>query len=357
MVEESTPHMTALRIGPGVSDDITEFLDSSYAKAMVIYSGSTPQMAEKVATRLQAAGLQVLRHQIPDAEAAKDIEVVAQCWAALGQARFTRTDLIVGVGGGAVTDVAGFIAATWLRGVRVMHVPTSINGMVDAALGGKTGINTAEGKNLVGAFHLPVAVLADIDALATLPRRDLIAGMAEVIKCGFIADPVILELAAHDDVLDNLDTITELIRRAAHVKQNVVAQDLRESHLREILNYGHTFGHAIELAEHYTWRHGEAVAVGMVFVAALAHAAGLLSGDIVDLHRTLLTKVGLPVTYHGAPFEELMVAIRRDKKTRQDKVRFVVLTDIAAVDRLEGPSPELLAEAMAAVTPSFPAQS
>src|SRR6185436_15611518 len=150
--------------------------------------------AERAMAALRDAGRSVLPIEVPDAEAGKTIEVAARCWDALGGARFTRTDAVVGVGGGAVTDLAGFVAACWLRGVAVVHVPTSLLGMVDAAVGGKTGVNTAAGKNLVGAFHPPAGVLCDLSTLDTLPPADLTAGLAEVIKCGFIADPVILDL-------------------------------------------------------------------------------------------------------------------------------------------------------------------
>ncbi len=216
---------------------------------------------------------------VPDAEAAKSVEVLAGLWARLGQSGFTRSDLVVGIGGGATTDLAGFVAASWLRGVQVVQVPTSLLAVVDAAVGGKTGINTAEGKNLVGAFHPPVEVLCDPAWLQTQPRADYVSGLAEVIKCGFIADPAILDLieAAPERAVDpSLDPALalELITRAVRVKAEVVAADLTESSLREILNYGHTFGHAIEQVEHFTWRHGDAVAVGMVYVAELAHRAG-----------------------------------------------------------------------------------
>src|SRR5690606_34917492 len=198
------------------------------------------------------------------------------CWQVMGQADFTRSDAIVAVGGGATTDLAGFVAATWLRGITVVHVPTTLLAMVDAAVGGKTGINTAEGKNLVGAFHPPAGVLCDLAALESLDRWDLVAGLAEVIKTGFIADERILELVAeHADGLrewagadateETWAVLTELIERSVRVKARVVSEDLTEQGLREILNYGHTLGHAIELVERYQLRHGAAVAVGMVF--------------------------------------------------------------------------------------------
>ena len=221
--------------------------------------------AEAIAGALSARGIRPLPIEVPDAEAGKSIEVAARCWDELGAAGFTRTDVVVGVGGGAVTDLAGYVAASWLRGVRWVPVSTSLLGMVDAAVGGKTGVNTAAGKNLVGAFHPPAGVLCDLDALDTLPADDLVAGLAEIVKCGFIADPVILDLVEADPAAaadPRGAVLRELVERAIRVKAYVVGNDLRESGLREILNYGHTLAHAIEKNEKYTWRHGHAVAVG-----------------------------------------------------------------------------------------------
>jgi 3-dehydroquinate synthase len=225
--------------------------------------------------------------------------------------------------------------------------------MVDAAVGGKTGINTAAGKNLVGAFHEPSAVLADLAALETLPRPDLVAGMAEVVKAGFIADPAILDLveaepAAATDPAGPV--LPELVCRAIRVKADVVAADLRESHLREILNYGHTLGHAIERREDYRWRHGDAVSVGLVFAAELARAAGRLDGATADRHRAVLASLGLPVTYLPGVLDELIESMRGDKKARGGRLRFVVLDGLARPGRLEDPDRALLDRAYAAVT-------
>ena len=186
---------------------------------------------------------------------------------------------MVAVGGGATTDLAGFAAATWLRGVRVVHVPTTLLGMVDAAVGGKTGINSPAGKNLVGAFHEPAGVLCDLTSLETLPKHDFVSGLAEVVKCGFIADPEILTLLESDlagAVSPTGPHLRELVERTVAVKARVVSSDLREAGQREHLNYGHTLGHAVEKVEDYRWRHGAAVSVGMVFVAELARLAGSL---------------------------------------------------------------------------------
>jgi 3-dehydroquinate synthase len=271
----------------------------------------------------------------------------------LGRSGFTRSDAVVAVGGGATTDLAGFVAATWLRGVPVVHVPTTLLGMVDAAVGGKTGIDTAEGKNLVGAFHPPAGVLCDLGTLATLPAQDYVSGLAEVVKAGFIADPEILALVESDPAgaarADGPHT-RELVERAVRVKARVVSADLREAGLREILNYGHTFAHAVEKVESYRFRHGEAVAVGMVFVAEVGRLAGRTSPELVARHRAVLTAVGLPTAYRGDRWAVLLDAMRIDKKSRGDLLRFVVLDGLAQPGILEGPDPALLEAAYAEVS-------
>jgi 3-dehydroquinate synthase len=340
-------------IGSGVLGRVADLLGADVERVLVVHPPTLPALSGAVADALREQGYAVHLAEVPDAEAAKTSSVAASLWSQLGAAGFTRTDAVVGIGGGTVTDLAGFVAASWLRGVPVVQVPTTLLGMVDAAVGGKTGINTPEGKNLVGAFHPPAGVLCDVDVLATLPQADLVAGLAEVVKCGFIADPIILDLV-ESAVADDPERarsaanphLRELIERAVRVKADVVAADLRESSLREILNYGHTFGHAIEQVEHYAWRHGEAVGVGMVYVAELARLAGHLEGAegdaLVARHRSVLTSLGLPTTYRDDRWEPLLTAMRRDKKSRGSTLRFVVLDGLAQPTRLVGPSDDLL---------------
>ncbi|PPJ27370.1 3-dehydroquinate synthase [Nocardia nova] len=292
------------------------------------------------------------RIEIPDAEAGKDLPVAGFCWEVLGRIGLTRQDVVISLGGGAATDLAGFVAATWMRGVKVVHVPTTLLAMVDAAVGGKTGINTEAGKNLVGCFHEPSAVLVDLVTLETVPPNEIVAGMAEIIKAGFIADPVILDLIERDPAaaLDPKgDVLPELVRRAIQVKADVVAADLKEASLREILNYGHTLGHAIERRERYRWRHGAAVSVGLVFAAELGRLAGRLDDATADRHRAILESVGLPTTYDADALPQLLETMQTDKKTRSGIVRFVVLDGLAKPGRLEGPDPSLLAAAYATI--------
>jgi len=345
-------------IGPGLVGRVPEML-SDAAQVAVIHPAGLRGVADSVAGALAGAGKRPLMVAVPDGEAAKSADVAASCWAALGRAAFTRSDAIVGVGGGATTDLAGFVAATWLRGVAYVDVPTTLLGMVDAAVGGKTGINTGEGKNLVGAFHPPAGVVCDLDALRTLPPADYAAGLAEVVKCGFIADPAILDLveaAPAAAATAGGPVEAELVERAVRVKAEVVSRDLREATTaaegslppvtgREALNYGHTLGHAIELAEEYRWRHGDAISVGMVFVAELARLAGLIDSSLVERHRSVLSSLGLPVAYASAPWGRLREAMNVDKKTRGSTLRLVVLRGLAEPVLLVGPAEESLAEA------------
>ena len=345
-------------VGRGLLTRLGPILGERVQRVLVVHPRALRATGDAVRDSLAADGFTALTAEIPDAEEGKHIQVAAFCWQVLGQNDFTRSDAIVSVGGGAVTDVAGFVAATWLRGVRVVHLPTSLLGMVDAAVGGKTGINTAEGKNLVGAFHPPAAVLADLDALSTLPRNELVSGLAEVVKCGFIADPEILELVERDadGATDpGSATLRELIERAIAVKAEVVSTDLKESGRREILNYGHTLGHAIELAERYQWRHGAAVSVGMMFAAELARSVGRLEDAVADRHRSILERLGLPTSYRGDRWQALLDGMRRDKKSRGDLLRFVVLDGVAKPGILEVPDTSLLFAAYQEIAEGIPA--
>ncbi|MGH8792021.1 MAG: 3-dehydroquinate synthase [Stackebrandtia sp.] len=294
-------------------------------RAAILFAPPLRAHAERVAAFV-GDDVAVTLIDVPDAEAAKTVSVAEECWERLGRAGFTRTDVIVGVGGGAVTDLAGFVAACWLRGVALIQVPTSVLGMVDAAVGGKTGVNTSAGKNLVGAFHPPRAVLCDLAVLDSLPEAERTAGLAEVVKCGFIADPEILGLVESDPAAAKDPTsprLAELIRRAVAVKADVVSADLRESGRRAFLNYGHTFAHAVENVEKYSWRHGDAVAVGMVYAAELARITGRV--DLVARTRAVLNALGLPTSYRGDRWEELLAAMRVDKKAVGDTMRFILL--------------------------------
>jgi 3-dehydroquinate synthase len=338
-------------IGAGLLGELGDVLAGRHRVA-ILHQPTLTQTAEAIRSYLTERGIEAHRIEIPDAEAGKDLPVVGFIWEVLGRIGVGRKDALVSLGGGAVTDVAGFAAATWMRGVSIVHVPTTLLGMVDAAVGGKTGINTEAGKNLVGAFHQPVAVLADLATLETLPGNELVAGMAEIVKAGFIADPAILDLIEADPQAASDPAggvLPELIRRAVAVKADVVAADEKESQLREILNYGHTLAHAIERRERYQWRHGAAVSVGLVFAAELGRLAGRLDDATADRHRSVLQSLGLPVGYDAEALPQLLEYMAGDKKTRAGALRFVVLDALAKPGRLEGPDPSLLAAAYAEV--------
>jgi 3-dehydroquinate synthase len=357
-VEVSAERPYEVLIGRNLVDRIPALLADGVSKAAVLHPPTMIEIAERVERALAVAGIEPVRIDVPDGEAAKTAQVAARCWSVLGTAGFTRSDAVIGVGGGSTTDLAGFVAATWLRGVRLVTVPTSLLAMVDAAVGGKTGINTPEGKNLVGAFWEPAGVLCDLDVLTGLSVPELRSGMAEIVKCGFIADPAILDLVEPDPVAalnPAGPVIAELVGRAVQVKATVVSADLRESTSigdqvgREALNYGHTLGHAIEQHERYRWRHGEAISTGMVFVAELARRAGLIDDDLADRHRSVLQALQLPTTYRADAYPDLRALMAVDKKSRGSTLRFVVLHGLARPAILSGPSPELLEAAYAAI--------
>ncbi|WP_213814697.1 3-dehydroquinate synthase [Glaciihabitans sp. dw_435] len=333
-----------ITIGRGLVAGIAEQIGTKATKVLIVHAPTLGAQAAAMRESL-VDRYEVLLAEVPDAEAAKRVEVAAFCWQVMGQTDFTRTDVVVGLGGGATTDLAGFVAATWLRGVPLVQVPTTVLGMVDAAIGGKTGINTAEGKNLVGAFYAPSAVLVDLDMLDSLGKNEILAGSAEIVKAGFIAEPEILDIYEADVDRATDPTTPEfrrLIELAIAMKARVVGEDFKEAGLREMLNYGHTLGHAIEHAERYSWRHGAAVSVGMMFAAELSRLTGSLSDAAVDRQRRILESLTLPTTYPVGRWKTLLATMQRDKKTRAGMLRFIVLDDIAKPSVLTGPDESLL---------------
>ena len=332
-----------VHLGPGALAQLPEH----EGRVAIIHPETLPELADRVAEHYPFA----IRIPVPEAEKAKTATVLNHCWDQLAEHGFTRSDLIVGVGGGTTTDLAGFVAATWLRGVDYVSVPTTVLAMVDAGVGGKTGINLPAGKNLVGAFHEPVSVFCDFTLLETLPDADIRAGMAEVIKCGFIKDPEILVLAAKTDRTDiGSATFAELVRRAVQVKADVVVADFKESTSvgaevgREALNYGHTLGHAIEAHAGYTWRHGEAISVGMSWIARVSQHILGLDEDAVWLHDDLLASVGMPKSYDTEAYPELRRIMGLDKKSRGTSLRLVGLAALGTPTIIEQPDEKVLAQ-------------
>lgn len=345
-------------VGRGIDAEIAAALPQRAATVPVLHAPFATDQAARVATELESGGRSALLIALPDAESAKTAATTEMCWDTLGAAGVTRSDAIVAIGGGATTDQAGFVAATWLRGIDIVQVPTTVLAMVDAAVGGKTGINTSAGKNLVGSIHPPRAVICDLTQLATLPNPDLAAGFAEIVKAGFIRDRSILDTIESDPagaIDPNGPIIDDLVVRAVQVKADVVADDLTESVDRvlgrETLNYGHTLAHAIEKVEHYSWRHGDAVSVGMCFAAALAADDPAFADPELERHRSILESLGLPTRYpHPERWPDLLATMRIDKKARGATMRFIVLDGIGRPALLSGPDEGQLRRAFREVT-------
>ncbi|MDQ3931321.1 MAG: 3-dehydroquinate synthase [Actinomycetota bacterium] len=321
-------------IGRGVLVDLARhvLLPVGTRRAVVVTQPPVSRYAASVRAALVAAGLEVHELVVPDGEQAKDLAVLGSLYRELARIPLARRDLIFAIGGGVVGDLAGFLAATWHRGVPVVQVPTTLLAQVDAAIGGKTAVNLPEGKNLVGAFHQPLAVVADIEALATLPPRELVAGLAEVVKYGLIRDPVILELLEADPTGacgGDLALLEELVLRSVAVKAEVVADDEREFGQRSHLNFGHTYGHAVEAVTGYTrYLHGEAVALGICTALRLGARIGFGPTALVERAEALLCSLGLPVRTQPLDRAAVWSAMGRDKKA-QGGVRFVLLEELA----------------------------
>ncbi|SNC59210.1 3-dehydroquinate synthase [Kytococcus aerolatus] len=328
---------------------------------LVVHQPGLEERAARVRDLLRTGEgrtLPVALHRIEPAEAGKQLEGVAGIWEACAAAGLDRRALLVSVGGGACTDVTGFAAATWMRGIDVVHLPTTLLGMVDASVGGKTGINTAAGKNLVGAFHQPRAVVADLDLLDGLPVEDVRAGLAEVAKCGWIdaaetEGPELLELlregprTAEDPRA--WPVLARLVEGSLRVKARAVAADTREAGVREHLNFGHTLGHALEKVEDYRMRHGDAVAIGMVYAAALGEELGLWPGT--GEVREILAGLDLPTRYTGdATWPQVRAVMAGDKKARAGALRFVLLEEPGEPTAVDAPDETALERAWAAVT-------
>lgn len=295
---------------------------------------------ESLLERVGAAKASLPIISVPEGEAQKTLDIFESVQNQLALHRLDRSAVLIGLGGGATTDLTGFVAATYQRGISWIAVPTTVAGMVDAAVGGKTGLNLDAGKNLIGAFHSPDRVIVDFAWLNTLSQRDHNAGLAEAAKCGFIADPNILDL-----ILESQEkNLEEIIFRAIQVKADVVGSDFKENYAREALNYGHTLGHAIEKHSDYDLRHGEAISIGMVFAAHLsARFSGLPERDI-KRHREVLNLLELPTSYPVQNWEQLYELLTVDKKRRGSQIRFVTLPRIGATERIDAPAPEILAD-------------
>lgn len=309
-------------------------------------------VAKDVTTSYESAGLEVTTFDVIPGESSKGLNVAGNLLSAFARAGIQRGDLVAAVGGGVICDLAGFVASIYHRGIAAVHVPTTLLAQVDAAIGGKTAVNLPEGKNLVGTFHQPRAVVCDISMLHSLPDPEFVSGLAEVIKYGFIQDSGLLDLIERDaaSVLARDETILEeVVTRSVAIKAAIVAADERELGPRSLLNYGHTIGHALEHARRGALRHGEAIALGMMAAAYCAFDLGFVDDTIVERHRSVLGRLGLPVSVAVA-YDELAPFLQRDKKAR-DGARFVLLRAVGRADYAIEVPPDVVARAVARLAP------
>ena len=348
-----------IAIGPGVLASCGAALGSAGARRAVIIAdaGVLSTHADAVDASLRHAGIETMTIPVQRGEASKSVTEAARLWEALAAANVDRATHVVAVGGGVVGDLAGFIAATFARGLPVWQVPTTLVAQVDSAIGGKTGINLHGGKNLVGAFWQPRGVLADTKTLATLPEREYVSGLAEVVKYGMILDAALferLELRATEILAREPADVEAIVVRSATLKASVVSRDEHErTGLRAILNYGHTFGHAYENAIGYgTLLHGEAVAIGMTDAAELAVRLGRIPAEIARRQNALLTALHLPVRLPSGPRpspQELVALMARDKKTLHGRLRFILSKQLGEVELVEGIEPSVVLDVLARI--------
>jgi 3-dehydroquinate synthase len=341
-----------IHIGQGLLDS-AELYRPHVGPAAAIVSNAVvaPLYASRVRRALEACGARVLEVLVEDGEAAKSFRTLERVLDALLDARLGRDALIVALGGGVIGDLAGFAAAIYQRGIDFLQVPTTLLAQVDSAVGGKTAINHERGKNMIGAFHQPRAVVADVGTLETLPERELRSGLAEVIKYGVALDRAffdwleqnIAKLLARD-----AEALAYAVRRSCEIKAAIVERDERESGERALLNFGHTFGHAIEAATGFSWLHGEAVAAGMVMAAELSARLGLLGSAELARLRHLIARAGLPVKAPATPAEKLLEIMALDKKGSRGQVRFVLLDSIGMASLRAGVDVRLAREAIVA---------
>lgn len=313
----------------GISAEVGETIRAIAGgkRAFLLSDKNVRKLAATVRLSLKQAGFEVVAQEIPSGETQKSPGMAARLHGMLAKNHMDRESKFVTVGGGVVSDLGGFVASTYMRGIEVFHVPTTLLSQVDAAIGGKTAVNLPEGKNLVGTFHQPRAVFIDPMALATLEQRDFVGGLAEVVKCAMIQDAELFAyLDTHvDGILRRTQAaLLEIIHRSVSVKASVVEQDEKEKGLREVLNYGHTVGHAIEAATGFRGHHGEAISVGMDAEARMACSIGILPGEVVVSQSRLLRSLGLPTQIPPLPIKKLLAVMQHDKKARDGALRFAL---------------------------------
>lgn len=337
----------SIHIGHGLLDRLHEFVSPLSPTSIVIVTNEVVAPLYAQRTQHALAGVTATSVvEIPDGERHKHWNAVALVLDALARRRVDRSGVIIALGGGVVGDVAGFAASIYMRGVRYVQMPTTLLAQVDSSVGGKTGVNHPGGKNLIGAFHQPSAVVSDTDTLRSLPARELSAGLAEVLKHGLIADAAYFEkMVAAIDLLRDGDAaaLAEAVAGSCAIKAAIVARDEKEAGERALLNLGHTFGHAIEAMTGYaSWLHGEAVGCGLVLAAKLSEAIGLLAASDVQKISAAVTRAGLPTRVDGLAALDAIEAMRGDKKAHAGEIRLIVLAAIGKASQRAVSQPVLL---------------
>jgi 3-dehydroquinate synthase len=340
-------------ITPNLKESLCYFLKTSrYSGAVLVSSDNIFQRyGQDVLESCQDAGLSIFPFMMENGEKSKTLATAEACWQQMHTKGLDRSSLVIALGGGVVTDVAGFIAACYMRGIDVIHLPTTLLAMVDAAIGGKTGVNLPSGKNLIGAFHHPKLVLAACNTLKTLPARELRSGIAEVIKYGVIKDPALFAfLEKNMDALLSLDphAIAHVISCSCSIKTEIVQEDEKERGTRAFLNYGHTFAHALETATHYhSYLHGEAVSIGMCCAAITSRLMGLTDDALVRRLKDLCLKAGLPVKLPSdIDINRFITLMEGDKKASFGKIHLILPETLGSVRRIANVDRAIIRQAL-----------
>lgn len=348
-----TPYQ--ITIGRGLLGAVGEIhppREAGVRAAVVTSDRIAPLLARRVLDTLAAGGWASTLIVIPDGEASKSLPVAGEVYEQLAAARLDRGSTVFALGGGVVGDLAGFVAATYMRGIDLVQLPTTLLAQVDSSIGGKTGIDLRAGKNLVGAFHQPRAVISDVDALATLPPAEMRSGLGEVVKhaCGFDAEMFAFLEERGPEVATDPAALEYLVARNCQIKAEVVAQDPHEQGLRAVLNYGHTVGHALErAAPDWAWRHGEVVGVGIVAESRLAAWLGIASEAVAQRQEHLVARIGLPVALSGVDVAAALGALERDKKIVAGRLRLPLVPEIGRFEIVEDVDLDLVRRALRSV--------
>ncbi|ATW24005.1 3-dehydroquinate synthase [Candidatus Formimonas warabiya] len=333
-----TTRSYCILVGSGTLNSLAEELAKLGLKGKVLMVTNTtvePLYGKILIDELTSSGYAVSSLVLPDGENFKSLETTAQIYDAILEAGLDRQGIILALGGGVIGDMAGFAAATYMRGINFVQVPTTLLAQVDASVGGKVAVNHPRGKNLIGSFYQPSLVFIDTATLDTLPVREILSGLSEVIKYGIITDPELfsyLEVNVIARGIRGKEFFIDIVEKSCAIKAKVVSRDEREENVRAILNFGHTIGHGIEAATHYqVFRHGEAVAIGMMGAACISREMGLISAPEVERIRSLIISVGLPVYFSGIAWEEIWYHMQADKKAKDGNINFILPTSIGSV--------------------------